>query len=203
MYLNLREPMQLIGMLDSPYVRRVAISLKCLGLPFDHRSLSVFRDFETFSQINPIVKAPTLVTDDGVVLVDSTLILQYVESIAEKSLMTNTPQGLRLIGLALMACDKTVQIVYERTLRPLEKQHQPWLDRVTRQLQAAYTELERSAAPGLSCDPLLQPAITAAVAWRFTQLHTADIITPKLYPQLAYFSAQAETLPEFVSPPVE
>ena len=35
--------MQLIGMLDSPYVRRVAISLQLLGLPFEHRSVSVFR----------------------------------------------------------------------------------------------------------------------------------------------------------------
>ena len=192
--------MQLIGMLDSPYVRRVAISLKCLGIPFEHRPLSVFRDFDTFSQINPLVKAPTLVTDDGVVLMDSTLILQYLESISEKSVMTSTPEALRLIGLALMACDKTVQIVYERTLRPAEKQHQPWLDRVTQQLQAAYAELERG---DLSCDPLLQPAITSAVAWRFTQLYAADIVNPKLYPQLAALSAQAETLPEFVATPVE
>ena len=110
--------MQLIGMLDSPYVRRVAISLKRLNIPFEHRSLSVFRDFEAFSRINPIVKAPTLVTDDGIVLVDSTLILQYIEGISATSLMPETAQALQSIGLALMACDKTVQIVYERTLRP-------------------------------------------------------------------------------------
>jgi len=35
--------MQLIGMLDSPFVRRVAISLRLLDLPFEHRFLSVFR----------------------------------------------------------------------------------------------------------------------------------------------------------------
>lgn len=33
--------MQLIGTLDSPYVRRVAISLQCFGLSLQHRSLSV------------------------------------------------------------------------------------------------------------------------------------------------------------------
>ncbi|MEM9163600.1 MAG: glutathione S-transferase N-terminal domain-containing protein, partial [Cyanobacteria bacterium P01_F01_bin.4] len=66
--------MQLIGMLDSPYVRRVAISLKRLGIPYEHKPLSVFRDFEDFSQINPLVKAPTLVCDDGTMLLDSTLI---------------------------------------------------------------------------------------------------------------------------------
>ena len=196
--------MQLIGMLDSPYVRRVAISLKRLEVPFEHKPLSVFRDFDVFSQINPIVKAPTLVTDDGIVLVDSTLILQHIESISTHSLMPKTaqPEALRLIGLALMACDKTVQIVYERTLRPPEKQYQPWLDRVTKQLCAAYTELEQ-AADTLTCDPLMQADITAAVAWRFTQLYTADVITPAEYPQLAAFSAKAETLSEFISTPVE
>lgn len=194
--------MQLIGMLDSPYVRRVAISLKRLNIPFEHRPLSVFRDFDAFSHINPIVKAPTLVTDDGVVLVDSTLILDYIESVSATSLMpeTSRPQALRLIGLALMACDKTVQIVYERTLRPTEKQHQPWLDRITTQLRAAYTQLEQAT---LICDPLMQPEITIAVAWRFTQLYTADVITANEYPQLATFSNQAETLPAFVSMPVE
>lgn len=196
--------MQLIGMLDSPYVRRVAISLKCLGIPFEHKSLSVFRDFAAFSQINPIVKAPTLVTDDGTVLVDSTLILQYLEGIADKSLMPDSrqTQALRLIGLALMACDKTVQIIYERTLRPLDKQHQPWVDRVTTQLHAAYDQLEKNAS-SFTCEPIMQTDLTVAIAWRFTQLYTADVITPTTYPQLAAFSAQAEALPEFLSTPVE
>ncbi len=80
--------MKLIGMLDSPYVRRVAISLQLLGLEFEHQSLSVFRTFTEFSQINPVVKAPTLVCDDGQVLMDSTLILEYAEALARpKTLM--------------------------------------------------------------------------------------------------------------------
>ena len=74
--------MKLIGMLDSPYVRRVAISLQLLGLPFEHRSLSVFRTFDQFREINPVVKAPTVVFDDGEILMDSTLILEYAEALA-------------------------------------------------------------------------------------------------------------------------
>ena len=72
--------MKLIGMLDSPYVRRVAISAKRLGIALEHQSVSVFRHFEQFQQINPVVKAPTLILDDGVVLMDSTLILDYLEA---------------------------------------------------------------------------------------------------------------------------
>ena len=74
--------MRLIGMLDSPYVRRVAISLQLLGLRFEHQSLSVFRTFDQFREINPVVKAPTFICDDGAVLMDSTLILQYAEALA-------------------------------------------------------------------------------------------------------------------------
>ncbi|WP_411728455.1 hypothetical protein [Methyloglobulus sp.] len=37
--------------------------------------------------------------------------------------------SLALIGIALAACEKSVQkIIYERNLRPKEKQHQPWID---------------------------------------------------------------------------
>jgi len=63
--------MRLIGMLDSPFVRCVAISLDVLGLPFTHESLSVFRHFDQIRDINPVVKAPTLVCDDGTVLMES------------------------------------------------------------------------------------------------------------------------------------
>lgn len=109
--------MQLIGMLDSPYVRRVAVSLQLLGLPFEHQSISVFSTFEQFRQINPVVKAPSLVCDDGTVLMDSTLILDYAENLAApgRSLMPADIgarlQALRVIGLALAVCEKSVQII--------------------------------------------------------------------------------------------
>lgn len=109
--------MQLIGMLDSPYVRRTAISLRMLGIPFAHRPLSVFRDFDTFRKLNPLVKAPTLVCDDGCVLVDSTLIIDYIETLAGRSLLPAAPDArraaLRWVGLALVACEKAVQHYYE------------------------------------------------------------------------------------------
>ena len=207
--------MQLIGMLDSPYVRRVAISLKRLGIPFDHRSLSVFRDFDTFSQVNPLVKAPSLITDDGTVLVDSSLILDYIEDLAgpDKSLMPADMalrvRSLHLIGTALIACEKTVQIVYERTLRPEEKQYQPWCDRVTQQLHAAYASLEAAAkarssyATWLVTDEMLQPDITICIAWRFTQFMIPHVVAVNQYPALAALSTKAETYPEFIETPLE
>ncbi|MBB4222104.1 glutathione S-transferase [Variovorax guangxiensis] len=201
--------MQLIGMLDSPYVRRTAISLRLLGVPFEHRSISVFSTFEQFSAINPVVKAPTLVCDDGSVLMDSTLIVDYAQALSGRSLVPADParrlRELRLTGLALAACEKTVQIVYERKLRPAEKLHQPWMDRVQGQLAAAYSALEREIAAEplpASEETMTQAGISTAVAWAFTQLLTPDAISPTGFPVLAAYSAQAERLPVFVGAPM-
>lgn len=204
--------MQLIGMLDSPYVRRVAISLRFLGLPFEQRSISVFRTFDQFHAINPVVKAPSLVCDDGTVLMDSSLILNYLELLAgpDTTLMPadlgERRHALRVIGLALAACEKTVQIVYERNLRPSDKQHQPWIDRVTGQLAAAYgiLESELTFAPlAASRDGINQAGITTAVAWTFTQSVLAELVPASQYPTLARFTAAAELLPEFVATPLD
>lgn len=201
--------MQLIGMLDSPFVRRVAISLMVLKLPFTHRSVSVFRGFDSFRQINPVVKAPTLVCSDGTVLMDSSLILQYAESLVRpRSLLPGEPaalaRALHAIGLALAACEKTAQIVYERGLRPPEKQHQPWLDRVSGQLQAAFAELERamSTAPlPLAGSALDQATITAAVAWHFSRQMVPEFLPEADHPALHALSTDAEALPEFRAAP--
>src|SRR6478609_7586413 len=84
--MSLGDPMQLIGMLDSPYVRRVAITLRLLDLPFEHRNISVFRGFETIRTINPVVKVPTLVCADGLVLTESGLIIEHLQDLAGRSL---------------------------------------------------------------------------------------------------------------------
>lgn len=192
--------MKLIGMLDSPYVRRVAISLQLLELPFEHQSLSVFRTFDEFSRVNPVVKAPTLVCDDGTVLMDSTLILQYAEALAGRSLLPSQPkalaQALRTVGLALAACEKAVQIVYERGLRPAEKLHQPWLDRVTGQLLAACDGLEQAMPDGMD-----QAGVSTAVAWEFIRQMVPDAVPAARYLNLVAFSQTAEGMPAFAAAP--
>lgn len=76
---------KLIGMMDSPYVRRVAISLELYGVEFESEPLSVFSTFEAFSRINPVVKAPTLILENEIRLMDSSLILHYFEAQASPS----------------------------------------------------------------------------------------------------------------------
>jgi glutathione S-transferase len=200
--------MRLIGMLDSPYVRRVAISLRLMGLEFSHEPISVFSGYDAFAAINPVVKAPTLVAGDGVVLMDSSLILEHAERLVpvERHLSPANAaahaRAQRIVGLALAACEKSVQIVYERNLRPAEKQHAPWVDRVRGQIEAAYRLLETEAAaadPWLFENRPLQADISAAVAWRFTIEKLPDI-APEA-PALAALAARAEATAEFKACP--
>jgi glutathione S-transferase len=205
--------MQLIGMLDSPYVRRVAIAFLRLQLPFEHRPLSLFRHIEEFSAINPLLKAPTLVADDGTVLMESSLIIEYGVSLAPSYAQRLTPgtpakrlKSLRLNGLAQAVSEKAVQAHYERQLRPSEKLHKPWFDRVTGQLSAGLEALEREAAAAPSWlveDELTLADISVAVAFGFTQLYVGDLVPAARYRALDAFWRRAETLHEFRAAPSE
>ena len=201
--------MRLNGKLDSPYVRRVAVSLQLLGVRFEHRALSVFRTFSEFQQINPVVKVPTVECDDGRLLMDSSLILEYAEALARPRTLwpASLPElqhELWLTGLALAACEKSGQLVYERGLRPVEKWHAPWIDRVTVQLLAAYDLLEQQLAsrpPPVAGATLRQADVSTAVAWYFTQQTLPEIVPAARFPRLSAFSAAAEALAEFRAAP--
>jgi glutathione S-transferase len=193
--------MKLIGMLDSPYVRRVAICLDALEVPFEHEAVSVFTTYERFRQINPVVKAPTLVCDDGGILMDSALILQYVEALhfpQGSPLWSRDPRRLllqfRAVAFASAAADKVVQFVYEKQLRPASAQHGPWLDRVRSQFTAAFAALEGL----LASESALTPSdphhawIWPAVVWQVTQSLLPDEVPPARHPRLSQLSQQAE-----------
>ncbi|WP_174875499.1 glutathione S-transferase family protein [Vogesella oryzae] len=202
--------MQLIGMLDSPYVRRVAISLHLLGIEYQHLSLSVFRNMPEFRQINPVIKVPTLVCDDGEVLMDSSLILDYLERLvpAERRLLPEAlparQHALRGVGLALAAMEKAVQAFYECQLRPAEARHAPWLARVEEQLNAACGQMEdylqRHAPQPAALD---QASLSMAVAWRFIAERVPEPVPDGAYPLLRAWSRQAETHPAFLACPFE
>ena len=202
--------MQLIGMLDSPYVRRVAIALIIAKTPFIHRPISLFRHIDQFSKLNPLLKAPTLLTDDGVALMDSSLILDYLAGV-DSGIAALTPskapqrlEALRATGLALTVMEKAVQRHYERMLRPTEKQHEPWVDRVMGQLSAGLSAMDAELpGSGWISGELGLADITVACAFGFTHALLADVVETSRYPNLGAFCARAEALPPFRAAPPE
>ncbi len=75
--------MILVGQYDSPYVRRVAVSLRVLSIPYQHDTRSVFGDFDSIRTTNPLGRIPALILDDGQVLIDSAAILDWLDESVE------------------------------------------------------------------------------------------------------------------------
>jgi glutathione S-transferase len=148
--------MLLIGQFDSPYVRRVGITLRHYAIPFEHRPWAVFRDAEQIATLNPLRRVPTFVLDDGTVFVEA---LPCLEVIDEQHAEAPRPgaghlllprkgrerrDGLRLIGFASGVADKAVALIYERVVR--DQRSERWIERCRKQVTETLHMLERDFA---------------------------------------------------------
>ncbi|MGB3581662.1 MAG: glutathione S-transferase C-terminal domain-containing protein, partial [Roseiarcus sp.] len=107
-------------------------------------------------------------------------------------------------GLALTVMEKAVQRHYERALRPAEKRHEPWVDRVMGQLTGGLSALDDELPQsGWISGELGLADISAVCAFGFIEGTVADLVDPKRYPNLAAFSARAEALPAFRAAPAQ
>jgi glutathione S-transferase len=189
-------------------LRRAAIGLDLLGVEFEHQAVSVFNHFTRFQELNPIVKAPTLVFDDGTFLMDSSLILEFFESQSATTLWAagagDRLLEARVVSLALAACEKSVQAVYELNLRPEEQHHRPWLDRIAGQRSAAFDALESEIGRHPATFAATSHAsIAAAIAFQFATSERPDLVEPSRLPELARHSQRMEALSIFQKyPPV-
>jgi len=194
-------------MMDSPYVRRCFIVARRLGIPLEHKPLSVFQDYAEFHAINPLVRAPTLILDDGGMLVESTLIIDHFCTLRPSpALLPPQPaERLRcrqLTGLGLSLADKAVHLYYEIVVRPETLRWPEWITRTTGQLRDASAALEKECQGlrGWLCgDEPGVADITIAVAWCFVQHALPHILDPGQYPALAALGDRAEALPEFLA----
>lgn len=198
--------MILIGMLDSPFVRRVAISLDLLGYTYEHRSWSVGREFEKIREFSPLGRTPVLVLDDGEVLTESAMILDWLDDAvgADRALMP--PPGkirrdaLRMMGFATGAVEKGLQQVMERAFRPPHMFHAPWVERCHAQMRGALGELEAlCAAAGdrewLYTDTISQADITLGCFAHYLREAVPGALDG--LPALDARAARYNALPEF------
>ena len=198
----------LIGMFDSPFVRRVAVSMKLLKISFEHGNWSVGKDQERIREFNPLGRVPALVLDDGSVIIESAAILDYLDENAgpERALLPATGparrEALRLIALAVGAAEKGRDIVYEQAFRPPEKRHAPWVERCKAQVHGALRELEQHcvrtpANKWLVGDRLTQADITLACVSTFLGDSAQSAAPLDTCPALRKFVSRCESLPEF------
>ena len=69
---------RLVGQYDSPFLRRVAVTMHCYGIPYERDVLSVFRNADQVAEINPLIKVPVLILPNGEKVFDSQMILEVL-----------------------------------------------------------------------------------------------------------------------------
>ncbi len=199
--------MILVGQYDSPYVRRVGVSLRLLGFDYRHDTRSVFGDFDDMRKnTNPVGRIPSLVLDDGTVLIDSGAILDYLDDMVgpERALVPASGLArrrcLQTLALATGAIDKAGASGYERLIRPPKYLWPDWVVRCRLQLSGALSALAAldwsvhvtadSATPD-------QAAITTVCMLRYVEMTDPDLLGP--YPRLHKLSERLEALPAFAA----
>jgi glutathione S-transferase len=198
--------MKLIGRYDSPFVRRVGVSLHVLGFSFEHLPLSPFSQAPALRQFTVVGRMPALVLDNGDILIDSAAILDYLDEHAgpTKALLPTSGdqrwKSLRVLASATAACDKAIAINYERR-RPAEKVFQDWIARCQTQLDGALRELDAFHQVMHRPERMLQPAITTACMIGYVRRVEPRALPSGSYPTLEQLSLACEAHPAFAACP--
>ena len=207
--------MQLIGQYDSPFVRRVGIALRLYELPFTHQPWSTFADADKIRPYNPLHRVPTLVLDDGDVLIESHLILDYLDSLvpaARTMFPRSEPARHRAIQVSALAtgiADKAVSLFYEKRMH--RDVSEVWVERCCSQVRAGYAALEaqRGPTPYWFGDAIGHADIAVATMMQFVREAHANVIDLTQFSALAAHATRCEALPVFREiqqpfiPPVE
>lgn len=200
--------MILTGQYDSPFVRRVAVTLQHYGMAYERRVLSVYSDFAQTLAVNPLGKVPALELDDGEMLFDSQMILDHLDELAgpERAL---TPAGgparrqvLRRVTVALGLAEKAVALRVELFRRAPGTTDPAWAERLERQLRSGLNWLEAQAPdPWFARTGPRQDDVTAAVTHTFLANKLPDLLASADCPKLARLAAACESLPAFQAAP--
>jgi glutathione S-transferase len=196
--------MILAGRYRSPFTRRVAISLRQLGFDYEHRPITAWTHLGDVRAVNPVGRIPALILDSGETLFDSTAILDYLDQLvgSERALVpAREPERrdvLRVIACAMGTLEKVVAALYEHTMHPPAKVHQPWVAHNEAQARSGLAWLEsRAGERWFALGRLTQADITTTVMFDFARIVNAPLVEPGTYPRLDALSAHCNTLPPF------
>lgn len=194
--------MILIGQYDSPFVRRVGIALTLYGMAFEHRPWSVFGDGAKVQALNPLMRVPTLVLEDGFVLTDSHMILDYLDGLVAEPMFPRAEPSrhiaLKRATLATGMAEKAVSLFYERRLH--EKVSETWESRCRSQIGAVARALEadRATCPGPFFGARLgHEDVALACALRFVTEALPGVLDRAALPALAAHADALEATAAF------
>ena len=197
--------MILIGQYDSPFVRRVGIAMTFYNVGFEHKPWSTFGDADKIRPYNPLTRVPTLVLDDGEVLQDSHLIIDYLDNSVgpTKALYPRDEparhKALRISALACGMADKAVALFYEKRLH--DKTSDTWIARCTAQITGALSRLDQERGklntPFWNGAAMGHTDIAVACCYRFATEAHAGLLKKSDYPTLTATCEKLEAQPVF------
>lgn len=202
--------MKLIASLTSPYARKVRVVLaeKKIECP-----LELEAPWEAGTHVpeyNPLGKVPALELDDGSVLFDSRVIVEYLDNVSPVSRLL--PQERRpLIDIRLWEAladgvvDAVVAIVLERR-RPADKQMPEWIARQHDKVVRGLAQMSRMLGDSAWCAGQSYSLADIAVGCclGYLDLRMAELDWRETYPNLAALMEKLAARPSFADtvPPV-
>lgn len=198
--------MKLVGPWISGFTRRTGITMKLLGIPFEHLSLDAYVDKEEIRRYSPMGKVPALVLDDGEALIDSAGIIDVLYELAGPHKSLIPPSGaarlkaFQLIGIGLNIYPKLTAL-YEESIRPQSHQLQSVFEGLAEQAIIGLKQLEAETGDGwLVNDTLSQADIMTVVSYQgASMIVLRDHVTAKNFPRLAALTDRAMKIDAFAS----
>jgi glutathione S-transferase len=134
----------------SPFVRKVRVAAMELGLDKQVELVTVATTPVAMSadltKVNPLGRLPTLVADDGTLLFESSLIVEYLDTLAGgKIIPAKGPERWRVKCTEALAdglMDSAILVRYETFLRPAEKRWPEWIAGQQQKVNQALDALE-------------------------------------------------------------
>lgn len=173
--------MKLFYNLPSPYARRVRVVAHELAL-FDRLELhecDPWADPAELLAANPLAKVPALVTDDGILIADSTAICLYLDGLSTGRRLVEG-EAWRVMARAALAqglIDAAFTIVIERR-RPANEQSRVWMERQRRAIDRTLPRLTAGDRFDLG-------DITLSCGLAYLDLRLSEIPWRNNYPRLA------------------
>jgi glutathione S-transferase len=119
--------MKLLGSNTSPYVRKARLALLEKSIPHEYVIDPPQEPGSLVLQVNPLGRIPALLLDDGFCIFDSTVIVDYVDTLSDSQILIPRDDAVarlrvkRWEALADGMMDSAVMVRIE-SIRPLEKQ---------------------------------------------------------------------------------
>ena len=198
--------MILVGQYDSPFVRRVAVSLNHYHMPFTRKPLSVFGDKKEVQAMNPLLRVPILILESGETLIDSNAILDHLDhEVGPARALTphNGPERRKLMQICAVSTgisEKVVSLFFERTFHEAKQVSKSLDERLSSQINTSIAWLEHACGtPWFLDGKITQADITIGCTLSHVKLRLPEFFLADKFPKLHGLSRHCEMREEFVA----